>query len=484
MKNLTEQQILAMAPNAAAAANGRKIAKAGFVRLEKSSDDTLFLGECTGSGKNNYITTVDFIDETAPVCRCSCPSRQFPCKHGLALLFVILEGREFGNCEIPEDIARKRAKLAGKQGSGGDKPELTKEQAEKKKAAAERLAKNARSKKLKIQLEGLAHVEQLVVELLRNGLGTMGAASIKTYEELSKQLGDYYLPGPQRLLNRLIIEVSEYQKDGRDSHYEEAIDVLERLRYLVKKAKEYLTHKIESGEVAVDDNMLYEELGGIWKLGELRELGRGMGDSSLLQLSFWVNQNEAARQYEDISCYVSLEDGKLYLTKNYRPYKALKYIKADDTIFGVVCTQSAASYPGVGTLRIRWEGAGIRDVAPEDLARVVEKAEKSISTAVKNAKNILMNPLADAFYLGLVAYDSIGKVDEQLVLRDYDGGTIMLGNAPGMEPCADRMKLLPDSSLFKNQVLLGAFYYERAEKRIKMMPLSIVTLENIIRLLY
>ena len=72
MQNITEQQIQAMAPNAAAASNGKKIsAKGGFVRLERSADDTFYLGECTGSGKSNYITTVDFIEPGAPVCRCS-----------------------------------------------------------------------------------------------------------------------------------------------------------------------------------------------------------------------------------------------------------------------------------------------------------------------------------------------------------------------------------------------------------------------------
>ncbi len=68
MQNITEQQIQAMAPNAAAASNGKKIsAKGGFVRLERSADDTFYLGECTGSGKSNYITTVDFIEPGAPV---------------------------------------------------------------------------------------------------------------------------------------------------------------------------------------------------------------------------------------------------------------------------------------------------------------------------------------------------------------------------------------------------------------------------------
>lgn len=69
MQTVTEQQILAMAPNPAAASNGKKISqKGGFVRLERSEDDTFYMGECSGSGKSNYITSVDFVDSEAPMC--------------------------------------------------------------------------------------------------------------------------------------------------------------------------------------------------------------------------------------------------------------------------------------------------------------------------------------------------------------------------------------------------------------------------------
>ena len=70
MQQITEQQILAIAPNPAAASNGKKISqKGGFVRLEKSADETFYMGECTGSGRSNYITSADFINPEAPVYR-------------------------------------------------------------------------------------------------------------------------------------------------------------------------------------------------------------------------------------------------------------------------------------------------------------------------------------------------------------------------------------------------------------------------------
>jgi len=487
MQNVTEQQIQAMAPNAAAASNGKKIsAKGGFVRLERSADDTFYLGECTGSGKSNYITSVDFIDPGAPVCRCSCPSRQFPCKHGLALLYEIAAGKTFGTCEIPEDILKKRAKKAGKKeaAEGEEKAPLTEEEAAKKKAAAEKSAKAARAKKLKKQLEGLGLAEKLVRDLMKAGLGTMGGTALKTYEQLSKQLGDYYLPGPQRLLNGLMIEIAAFQKDGDEKHYDSAISVLEKFWTLVKKSKQYLADKLEKGEEAPDDNELYEELGGIWKLTELEALGKTLSDADLMQLSFWCVYDEARKEYIDAGAWADLADGTIYMTYNYRPVKALKYVKQEDSVFGVAHVDSAACYPGQGNLRVRWSGAQFRGTTGEDIAALRRMAVTSLAAEAKSVKNTLKNAIADPFFIRLVAFSEIGKIGDSYVLKNTAGETVMLGDAPGIEPSVERITLLPEKGLLKDQVLLGAFYFDGTQRRLKLQPLSIVTEDDVVRLLY
>lgn len=481
MQEITEQQILAMAPNATAAANGRKISqKGGFVRLECSGDDTFYLGECTGSGKSNYITTADFIDKTAPVIRCSCPSRQFPCKHGLALLYEIMAKKQFTACEIPEDILKKREKKQNKEvkkeSEGG---------AESSKAkTAPKSNKAARTKKLKKQLEGLELTAKLVQDLMKAGLGTMGGTALNTYRQLSKQLGDYYLPGPQRLLNRLIIEIEAFQKDGQEDHYENAVEVLEKLRTLVKKSSQYLTGKLESGDVEQDDNLLYEELGGIWKLAELEALGLGKENVSLMQLSFWVTFDKARNEYIDTGCWADLETGEISLTYNYRPLKALKYVKQEDTVFGVAQAASAVYYPGEGNKRVRWDSARIRPADPEDLGRLRGYAVKSLAPEIKKVKNILKNTLADPMVFGLYAYTSIGRTSDGLVLTDPAGDTILLGSMPEMEDTIQHLSMLPDAELLENQVLLGGVYYDKAMRRMRLQPLSIVTQDSLIRLLY
>lgn len=113
---LSEQFILLQAPNPAAADHGRKLSRGGkFSNLCRSADGTLVWGECAGSGKMPYRVSVDWTDAQAPVCRCSCPSRQFPCKHGLALMYEIMKQKPFAPCEIPEDILKKREKKQSRE---------------------------------------------------------------------------------------------------------------------------------------------------------------------------------------------------------------------------------------------------------------------------------------------------------------------------------------------------------------------------------
>lgn len=510
MQKITEQQILAMAPNANAVANGKKISKAGgFVHLERSGDDTFYMGECAGSGKKHYITSVDFLDPVSPVVRCSCPSRQFPCKHGLGLLYDILSGKSFAECEIPEDIIKKRQKKKrsnadgnggsgkncensrdgensgnGVESAGAAAGDEKKGDAKTAKKTASRASKAARTKKLKKQLEGLELASQLMAELLGNGLGAMGGAALSSYRQLSKQLGDYYLPGPQRLLNEFILEMDAFQKDGSDAHYETAIEVLERLRALIKKACKYLAAKLESGQVEQDDNFLYEELGGVWKLSELKDLGLGREDVSLIQLAFWVTYDEAGKEYIDTGCWADLETGEISLTLNYRPVRALKYIKREDSVFGVAQIPCAVWYPGEGNRRVRWDGAKLRPETPEDFEKLKCFAAPVLAPAVKRAKNLLKNPLSHPMVFGLFSFKRIGKALAGLALVDQEDNTVLLGVMPGMEDTLQRISLLPEVSWLEQKLLLGGLFYSKEAGRILLQPISIISDQGILRLLY
>lgn len=490
MRKISEQTITSIAPNAAAAANGKKLSSGGsFIKLWRSEDDTFYMGECKGSGKNPYTTSADFVAEDHPVYRCSCPSRQFPCKHCLGLLYEIMSGKNFEICDIPEDILKKRDKLAAKSAPPKAPEEMTPEEAAKaakKKASAAKSANSAKKKKLQKQLEGLDLVEKAVKELMSAGLGTMGGTSLKTYQDISKQLGDYYLVGPQRLFNRLIIEITEYQKDNLEAHYDNAIDTLEKLYSLLKKSRQYINEKLENGDVSNDDTVLYEELGGAWKLTELEAIGKCKKDARLMQMSFWVTFDESRKEYIDSGVWCDLSDGNVYLTKNYRPVKSLKYVKADDSVFGVVNTPSMAVYPGDGTVRVRWDSAEIVDAVKEDYAKLRSFAAQSIETEAKAIKNTLKNAIASPVIYKTVAFSKIGQTDEGAVLKSKSGDTIMLKDSAEIEPTVDRLYILPDKSFLENGVMLCGFFYDPGLRRLCAQPLAIIpdNTDSVIRLLY
>lgn len=492
MREISEQFISNLAPNATAASNGKKIsAKGGFIKLFRSADDTFYMGQCEGSGKNDYMVTADFVEETTPSFKCSCPSRQFPCKHSLALLFEIAAKKNFEVCEIPQEILEKRNRKAVREAKKQEKEEaikngtLSEKDAASVKAAAKK-SKAAKTKKIKKQLEGLKLTEDMIRNLLQAGLGTIGGNSVKTYTDLAKQLGDYYLSGPQLYVKRLIAEIEAFKKDGKDVHYQAAVEILVRLRALVKKAEIYLNAKLESDEPNSDDNILYEELGGIWKREELNALGLKKEDATLIQLSFEVIYDEAKKEYADTGWWADVDTGEVFLSCNFRPINRLKYIKQEDTVFAAADVPVLTYYPGELNRRIRWEGASFHDIAGSELAKLRECAEKSLPDTLKKVKNQMKNTLSDHYVMLLFAYDRIGKVEETPVLLDAAGNRIVLADMElaDHEGTIDRLMVLPEEGLFQKQVLLGAFFYDEEKRRICVQPYSIVTKDRIVRLLY
>lgn len=171
MRTIKERDILSIAPNASAVSNAKKISSGSqFVKRSRSEDDSFYMGECKGSGKSNYIVSVDYIEEENPVFRCSCPSRQLPCKHSIALLYEMLNGKTFNVEDIPEDILEKRKKKEIREAKKQEAKETSDQKPVKKRPASKAAAK----KKINKQLEGLALLRKMVNELLLSGFCIYG----------------------------------------------------------------------------------------------------------------------------------------------------------------------------------------------------------------------------------------------------------------------------------------------------------------------
>ncbi|OAN66440.1 hypothetical protein A7X12_12345 [Sphingomonas sp. TDK1] len=165
------------------------LAKAGrWSGIGASRDGALVWGECAGSGANPYRVAADLRDMGS---KCTCPSRKFPCKHALALLWVHAEAiLPFPAGETPEWVIE----WLGRRRSTGSAPKpiaavsgvpktsanalnaarsVEPQPAPDPKAAARRDAANAKraEETERVILGALEALEQWVGDQLRLGLG-------------------------------------------------------------------------------------------------------------------------------------------------------------------------------------------------------------------------------------------------------------------------------------------------------------------------
>lgn len=469
MLTFTEEYVDSLAPNASAVKNGWGLVKKNqFVVLQKSEDGSVLFGECIGSGKNNYLTSFDFIGET-PTARCTCPSRQFPCKHSLGLLYSFLNGANFTTAPIPEDIIAKRAKAAVRREKKKEQPTNTR-----------KVNKSALTKKLKAQLEGLDILDRQLQQIVRAGFASVDGKKLKGLEETAKQLGNYYLKELQN-------ELREFQFIWKQNHSVEeifslAFEKVLLLYSITKKGKEHLTKRLEDQVLVPDTGTSIEEkLGHIWQLAELREQGMTKTDVELVQLSFSIIKSDARKEFIDLGVWLDLADGQLYFSKNYRPYRAAKHIKEDDSIFPVASIKELFIYPGEGNRRIRWDEYQFGP-APQT-KKIISMAKQNVAEVLKQVRGQLRLPLADKYPVALISFSKVGKVDEQWVLDGQDGTRLTLTNgAPAEIDTLSIIDLLSNQDLVDGAMLVQ-FYHELGTGALSAKPLTMITPKRIVRLL-
>ncbi|HEX4607488.1 MAG TPA: SWIM zinc finger family protein [Urbifossiella sp.] len=486
MIGLDEATIDGMAPNADAAKNGRAlIAKKKFNKLHISDDDQILFGECQGSGKDPYQCSVDFVRADQPTFRCSCPSRQLPCKHGLGLLYAYAQKKAFTKAAVPADLQAKREKLTArkeKQATAAAEP-----------AKPKQVNTAALAKKVKAQLDGMDVLEKLVHDAVRLGVGNMNAKLARQMEEQAKKLGDAYLPGARMALHgytQLFADEGGKFADKKPSAaqtertHTEALDQLARLHAVIKQGRAYLKKRLDDPNLAVPtDTAIAAWLGHAWQLTELKTCGLVEPDANLVQLAFNSHDDPARQELVDTGIWMTLGSGKIRVTQTLRPYKALKFIKAEDSVYGVVNVKELCVYPGSVNPRIRWDASTTRPLEPKDLQTVRGHGRGDFVAAVKDVKNALRAPLADRTPILALNYKTLGRVAGEYVIEDAAGNRLVLTDT-GMaeEPASVGMIPLLPKSVFAGQTLVVRFRHDLDTRQLRVKPLSIVTEREIVRL--
>ncbi|AIQ41241.1 SWIM zinc finger family protein [Paenibacillus sp. FSL R5-0912] len=481
MPELTSSYVDSLAPNAAAIKNGQGLVrKKSFIELHQSEDGELLFGKCAGSGKTPYECSVDFIVPDNPVFRCSCPSRQFPCKHALGLLYAMAEGQTFSPAPVPEDIASKREKAEKREEN------KVKQAAEGAEPKPKKVNKSALKKKITAQLEGLDMLEKLVLGFVRGGLSTIDRSSMKTIQEQVKQLGNYYLSGAQIELRRFTILM--FGGKDQEQNYTYAMEQLSRLHAFIKKGRAYLLARSEDPELALDHESTIDEwLGHAWQLSELKEYGLVKEGAELLQLAFYSFNDMARLEYVDLGYWMDLtaEGGKIHRTVNYRPYKAAKLMREEDSFFEIAVVPQLYTYPGDMNARVRFEAMSPRTVQGPDIERATTQAHRSYAEAVKTVKNQIKNPLSDKLPVLLLHAASLGITESgQYVITDESGSRLALEDIPSLPQGTVHMLPFVPATAHTDCYLLVMFEHNLDEGRLTAQPLTVIKGEEIIRLLY
>jgi hypothetical protein len=192
----TAERILALAPDSSSAKAGRELATPrNWVTLGQT--DGAIWGECQGSGSNPYKTEIELSE---PAFKCNCPSRKFPCKHGLGL-FLLFESpaSSFPKSEPPAwvtDWLKSRAKRAQEAAT-------KKEQASTGQVADPvAQAKVATQRQARVSA-GIKDLQTWLGDLVRNGLSSAQIQPYSFWEGPAARLVDAQAPGLARLVRSM-----------------------------------------------------------------------------------------------------------------------------------------------------------------------------------------------------------------------------------------------------------------------------------------
>jgi hypothetical protein len=478
---LDEAYVDAAAPNADAIKNGRGLVlKNKFAVLNISEDGSILFGECQGSGKEPYRCSCDFKRPDKPTHRCTCPSRQFPCKHCLGLMYAYVQKKIFMTAAVPDDLQAKREKLQTRGEKKAEEPSKPKQ-----------VNLGALAKKIKAQLEGIDILERLTGDLARTGIGNMNAKLASEIEQQAKALGNAYLPGAQAALHRYTTlfadETGVFANKSsaqRERVFSEALDQLGRLHVLAKQGRAYLQQRLEDPALKPEtETAIAAWLGHAWQLGELKEAGLVETNAELVQLAFNTHDDVARKEFVDTGIWMVLGNGRICLTQNYRPYKAVKYIRSDDSFFQVAQVAELCTYPGDVNPRIRWEGMTARPLEPRDLTAIRGHGQADFAATIKDVKTHLKGPLSDKQPIYALNFKRLGRVGETLVAVDAQCNRLTMTDV-GMteEPASSHLLSVLPPALFEGNTLIARFRHDLDTRKLQIKPLSIVSASGITRL--
>lgn len=222
--HFTPAQIETIAPTPKAFKAGSKLS-APAKWNEFGHSQRAMWGIIKGSGKKPYFTEIDLQDIAY---KCSCPSRQFPCKHSLALMLLFTELNDKEQSQEPDWVIEwvdKRRKKAEPKEAKIRTPED-----EKKSEKAKEKRQQDRSKLVDV---GVQELNLWLSDLIRAGLLELPNKPPEYYETIAARMVDAKAPG----LAGLIKSLGQVNFSSTDEWLDEATSIIGKINLLIQSWK-------------------------------------------------------------------------------------------------------------------------------------------------------------------------------------------------------------------------------------------------------
>src|ERR1700733_14656189 len=206
---LTFERIEALAPDQASLAAARKLLKPSYWPT-LAEGEGLAWGECQGSGATPYRVVINEADTGY---KCTCPSRKFPCKHALALMWMRADrSAAFAAATVPDWVKDWLSRRRGTSNSASktddeakpktrpsirltEPPEPGPDAAPKAEQRAEAARERTRVEREAAVLAGLEDLGTWLGDQVQQGMANFIAQTAQGCRTIAQRLGDAKAPG-------------------------------------------------------------------------------------------------------------------------------------------------------------------------------------------------------------------------------------------------------------------------------------------------
>jgi hypothetical protein len=237
----TETQIQSLAPDEASLKAGKSLSGKSNWLIAQYNDRAVW-GEIKGSGAKPYLTQID-INNIA--FKCSCPSRKFPCKHGLGLMLLWTNDTNAvtQNEEEPAWVADWMNKRIAKDEKLTEVKEYTEEELAKQEKTK---LKRTEDRTLAVE-NGVAELTLVLKDIIRTGILNLPQKDASYFDKIAARMIDAKASGLAGWIKKL--GAINYNQNGI-GWQSEALEIMGKM-YLLTEAFRNIHNQSELWQTSI-----------------------------------------------------------------------------------------------------------------------------------------------------------------------------------------------------------------------------------------